>query len=406
MRGTPFLIVFLALILTPTVPAASQEPGTVQQKPADPQSKPDSKPKPGDGSNVLILKSPEMPAQPRFTPELRAVDLEKRKQVDPTTKMHLIQLMDAEFGHVRKYIPLGDKTLAIDPQGRVTPSDVSLFQLTQTRGLAAKVGDKVQITNVVFHEKSIFFEINGGPKKKTRWYQHVSVGVGGAGGGITPINGEEDIATGAAFTLQFNKQVPEMTLDDLKKLVSPVIDFSTKSAVEVFSDTLPPKIRDAIKKHEVLVGMNRDMVIMAKERPDQKVRERDEKGKEYEEWIYGKAPQDVVFVRLVGDEVTMVKTAKPGGQVLVKTEKEVDVKDGVVSLAALQAGASPEEAAHQADEPQQPVRKPTLRRDGEQPDPTLKLPSTTGAGQGQPPHPPEPDWGTGGKPQEAQKPPQ
>lgn len=387
------------------IPASGQDTAAGQPKPADPQTKPDSKGNASDSSNVLILKAPEMPSQPQFTPELRAVDLEKRKPVDEATRMHLIQLMDAEFGHVRKYIPLGDKALVIDPQGRVTPNDVSLFQQIQARGAAAKVGDKVQITNVVFHEKSIYFELNGGPKKKTKWYQHISVGVGGSGGGVTPINGEEAQPTGAAFTLQFSKQVPDMTLDDLKKLLGPVIDFSSKSAIEVYTETLPPKIRNAIKNHEILVGMNRDMVIMAKDRPEQKVREKDDKGKEYEEWIYGKLPQDVVFVRLVGDEVTMVKIAKVAGQVIVKTEKEVDVKDGVASLAALQANPSPQDAARQPEEPQQPTRKPTLRREGEQQEPSLQLP-TSGPAQQQPGHPAEPDWGTGGKPQDPQKDPQ
>ncbi len=407
-RCTLFTVALLALAMARPVLAAVQDPASNQTKSTDPQAKPDSqaqpdsKTKPADSSNVLILKSPQMPVQPQFTPELRAVDLEKRKDVDNATKMHLIQLMDAEFGHVRKYIPLGDKALVIDPQGRVTPADANLFQQIQARGAAAKVGDKVQITNVAFHEKSIYFELNGGPKKKTKWYQHISVGVGGSGGGITPINGEEAQATGAAFTLQFSKHVPEMTVADLKKLLSPVIDFSEKSAVEVYSETLPPKIRDAIKKHEILVGMNRDMVIMAKDRPEQKVREKDDKGKEYEDWIYGKVPQDVVFVRLVGDEVTMVKISKVAGQIVVKTEKEVDVKDGVASLAALKAGASREEATH-PEETQQPARKPTLRREGEQPEPSLQLPSS---GQSQQGHPAEPDWGTGGKPQDQQKPPQ
>src|SRR5262245_28918833 len=373
-RCNPFFFVFLALILALPALALGQDPVAGQAKPADPQAKTDSKAKPGDNPNVLILKAPEMPAQQQFKPELWAVDLEKRKQVDQATRIHLIQLMDAEFGHVRKYIPLGDKALVIDPQGRVTPTDVALFQQTQSRGTAAKVGDKVQISNVVFHDKSIYFEINGGPKKKTKWYQHISVGVGGSGGSVTPINGEEDRPTGAAFTLQFAKPVPEMTLDELKKLLSPVIDFSEKSAIEVYTETLPPKIRDAIKNHEVLVGMNRDMVIMAKDRPQQKVREKDDKGNEYEEWIFGKLPQDVVFVRLVGDEVTMVKIAKVAGQVIIKTEKEVDVKDGVASLAALKAGASPEDAAREQQEPEQPAHKPTLRREGEQAEPTLQLP--------------------------------
>jgi hypothetical protein len=401
-RCTPFCLACLALALAAPLLAFGQEQAPSRPKSADPQTTPDSKDKPRDNSNVVILKAPEMPAQPQFKPELRAVDLEKRKQVDEATRMHLIQLMDAEFGHVRKYVPLGDKTLVIDPQGRVTPNDVSLFQLTQARGTAAKVGDKVQVTNVVFHEKSIYFEINGGPKKKTKWYQHISVGVGGGGGSVTPINGEEAQPTGAAFTLQFGKPVPEMTLDELKKLLSPVIDFSEKSAIEVYTETLPPKIRDAIKNHEVLVGMNRDMVIMAKDRPEQKVREKDDNGKEYEDWIYGKLPHDVVFVRLVGDEVTMVKIAKVAGQVIVKTEKEVDVKDGVASLAALKAGASAQEASRHEEEPQQPARKPTLRREGEEAEPTLQLPTN---GQNQPAHPAEPDWGTGGKPAEKQPPP-
>jgi len=392
---------FLALALAALNLAASQGPAYGQTQSSAPQPQGDGRSKPAD-SNVLILKSPEMPQQPQFTPELRAVDLEKRQRLDETTKRHLIQLIDAEFGHSRKFIPLGDKSLVIDPQGRVTPSDASLFQQTQAHGTAAKVGDKVQITNVVFHEKSIYFEVNGGPKKKTKWYQHVSVGVGGAGGGVTPINGEETTtATGAAFTLQFSKPVPEMTTDDLKRLMSPVLDFSEKTAAQVFSETLPPKVRDAIKKHEVLVGMNRDMVLAAKDRPEQKVRERDEKGNEYEDWIYGKAPQDVIFVRVVGEEVTMVKIAKVGGQVVTKTEKEVDVKDGVASLAALKASTSPEEAAQQPEEPKQPTRRPTLRREGEQPEqPSLQLPAD---GQTQRPrHPDEPEWGTGGKPGENQ----
>ena len=123
-----------------------------------------------------------------------------------------------------------------------------------------------------------------------------------------------------------------------------------------------------MKKHEVLVGMNHDMVVMAKDRPPQKVREKDEKGKEYEEWIYGAPPQDVVFVRFNGDEVVQVKTAKIGGQITVKTEKEVDVKDGVPTLAALKSSNNPQDVSG-APQPDQPTHKPTLKRPDEQPDP-------------------------------------
>jgi hypothetical protein len=150
------------------------------------------------------------------------------------------------------------------------------------------------------------------------------------------------------------------------------------------------------------------MVVMAKDRPPQKVREKDDKGKEYEEWIYGAAPQDVVFVRFVGDEVVQVKTAKIGGQIIVKTEKEVDIKDGVPTLAALKSSTSPQDVSG-APQPDQPTHKPTLKRPGEQPDPMVQQGNAQQgnvqqgsvqqggpAGQ-QPPQQEEPQWGTHGK---------
>ena len=58
----------------------------------------------------------------------------------------------------------------------------------------------------------------------------------------------------------FDRYVPELGPQQLKDLLRPVFDFNAKSAVEAYLDTLPLKVRDAIKAHHVLVGMNRDMV--------------------------------------------------------------------------------------------------------------------------------------------------
>jgi hypothetical protein len=197
------------------------------------------------------------------------------------------------------------------------------------------------------------------------------------------------------LTLEFKKHVPEMTGAELKELLRPVLDFSVKTAAEVFVETFPPKIRDAIKRHEVLVGMNHDMVVMAKERPPQKVRDKDDKGKDYEEWIYGTPPQDVVFVRFVGDEVTLVKIAKVGGQMIVKTEKEVEIQDGVPTLAALKASESPQDVT--APQQGQPAHRPTLKRPGEEPDPMTQA-QQKAADNNQAPPQDEPQWGTHGKP--------
>jgi hypothetical protein len=336
----------------------------------------------------------QKPSEPE-KPHLKPVDLEKRDALNEGTKMQLIRLLDAEFVHTRKYFPVGDKSIIIGTDGLVKPGDAVLYRMCQTMGAAARVGDRVQITNVVFKEKSIYLEINGGPKKKTKWYQHVQIsGMGGSTGGVDPNQAQP---TGAALTIDFPKHVPEMTGEELHQILSPVLDFSVKTAAEVFADTLPPKIKEAVKKHEVLVGMNHDMVVMAKDRPPQKVREKDDQGHEYEEWIYGQPPQDVVFVRFIGDEVTQVKVAKVGGEMIVKTQKEVDIKDGVPTLAALKASDSPQD--EKADQqPQGPTHKPTLKRPDEQPDadaPQSNRKASTA------PAADEPQWGTNGSQQPA-----
>lgn len=397
-RALPFLVLAFMVVSLAAQEQQAQKPPT---KPADP--------------DVLVLKAPPPPPdQPAQKPALRAADLQQREKLDEHTKMKLVQLLDAEFVHTRKYLPLGDKSTVITPEGAVKPGDAVLFQAIQAHGAAAKVGDKVQITNIVFHEKSVYVEVNGGPKKKTKWYQHITIS--GMGGSAAPLDSNQAQPTGAAVTLQFDKYVPEMTGEELQKLFSPVLDFSVKSAAEVYIDTMPPKIREAMKKHEVLVGMNKDMVIMAKDRPQSKAREKDANGKEYEEWMYGTPPQDVVFVRFAGDEVTQVKIARVGGQVVVKNQKEVDVKDGVVSLASLQASSSPQDVKPEGTQPQAPARRPTLRREGEQPDPALRNAPPAGSAQSpQSPQAPsnpseEPQWGTDKKGDtsspDGQKPPQ
>jgi len=137
----------------------------------------------------------------------------------------------------------------------------------------------------------------------------------------------------------------------LKDLLRPVFDFDSKSPVEAYLETVPPKVKEAIKNHYVLVGMNREMVTYSKGRPPKKHREK-EGDIEYEEWIYGEPPKDVDFVRFVGDEVVRVETMKVGGEKIVRTEKEIDLKPAVASA--------------KAEEEAKPVNAPTLRRPGEE----------------------------------------
>jgi hypothetical protein len=118
-------------------------------------------------------------------------------------------------------------------------------------------------------------------------------------------------------------------------------------------ETVPPKVKEAIQKHQVLVGMNREMVTYAKGRAEKKIREKDGET-EYEEWIYGEPPKDVEFVRLVGNEVVQMKIMKIDGERILRTQKEVDL-------------GAPQAAVVEAEKtPIGPTHRPTLKRPGEE----------------------------------------
>jgi hypothetical protein len=322
---------------------------------------------------VPILASAEDPK----TPSPDAPKISKQ------TRFDVIHAFNAELVYLRTPFPMGRTGLRLQ-DGALSPSGVELDQLMQMWGPAAKAGDQARITEVVIKDKFIHFEINGGPVHRQKWYQHISVG--GAGGDV-PIAPSDAGANprGSFVDLYFDKYVPEMTAPQLKELLWPVFNFQAKTAEEAYLETIPPKAKEAILKHEVLVGMNRDMVIHSVGRPPKKIREKKEEN-EYEEWIYGEPPHDVEFVRLSGDEVIRVETMKVSGEKVVRNEKEVEIQTKV--------------AAADEPAPERPASAPTLRRPGEdlpQVDPTVvKVPVGHKGGS---PAPGTPGPGSGPGPQ-------
>jgi hypothetical protein len=267
-------------------------------------------------------------------------------------RMELIRTFNADRVYIRTQFPMGKVGLTLK-DGKVSPNGEKLQQLLALWGPSVKPGDLALVTKFDIRNDRIHFEINGGPVKKTKWYQHVQVGVNGVGGtpgGQTdPINNPR----GSYVDLIFDHHVPDLTVEQIKQLLWPVFDFDSKSPMEAYLQSVPPKVKEAIENHQVLVGMNREMVIYAKGRPDKKTREKDDQGYEYEDWIYGEPPHDVDFVRVMGDQVVRVETMKVGGQKIVRTEKEVDINGPTVASAA-------------AQKEDKPVKAPTLRRPGEE----------------------------------------
>jgi hypothetical protein len=97
-----------------------------------------------------------------------------------------------------------------------------------------------------------------------------------------------------------------MKAAEVKKLLAPVLDFDRHSVTEIYSETLPPEIRKAIKDKHVVVGMDRDQVRMALGQPTHKERESID-GVDLEDWVYGIPPGKITFVTFNGDKVSKVK---------------------------------------------------------------------------------------------------
>jgi hypothetical protein len=300
------------------------------------------------------------------------------------TRIEIIRDFEMQLVYARTAFPMGYKGLKLK-DGTTIPNGEDLRQALTIYGPAIKPGDPVHISFVRIQNDHIHFEINGGPVRRKKWYQRIEID--GAGGPVNTGGGNPneslDNPHGSFVDLCFDHYVPEMTAKKLRSLLYPVLDFNARSKEQAYLDTVPPKVKEAILKHHVLVGMNTEMVVHAKGRPPKKVREKDGET-EYEEWIYGEPPQDVDFVRIVGDEVIRVETMKVDGQKLVRTEKEVILEQ-------------PEREAKQQQPDVRPPGAPSLRRPGEDSDdvpksadgpgaplpaPTMPVPTSPGPGTG------------------------
>ena len=297
-------------------------------------------------------------------------------KVSKETREQIIHAFNEELVYIRTSFPMGRTGLKLK-DGNVSPSGPELQHLMALWGPAAKPGDRARISDVQIKDNFIRFEINGGPLKKQKWYEHIQVVGANSTSPISPSDPSAN-ARGSFVDLYFDKYVPEVTGPELKLLLRPVFDFDAKNAVDAYLETVSPQVKDAIKNHHVLVGMNHEMVIYAKGRPPRKVRET-ANDVDYEEWIYGTPPQDVDFVRFVGDEVVRVETMKVDGEKIVRVEKEIDLGQSTVAK----------------KQEQRPANAPTLRRPGEEmPDSTPANPSSVPPIAPAPP-PSGPDSGPG-----------
>jgi hypothetical protein len=209
----------------------------------------------------------------------------------------------AEFAKSKVIFPRSKKPLDFLSNG--TYDREAWQKALLENGPAARVGDEIQVTRVLIEEKKILLEINGGMKSGRHWYDHVSVGMGG---GTSPVrtNQSSQATAGSNLALLFPKGVPSLTVNDIKAMLNPILDFSKHSATQNYVESLPEPIKKAIHDQRAVEGMNREQVLLAMGRPRNKSRETKD-GDEIEDWVYGEPPGKVTFVRFSDGKVVNIR---------------------------------------------------------------------------------------------------
>jgi hypothetical protein len=221
-------------------------------------------------------------------------------------KISLVRDLDAEYAKARTLIPRSKKALAVESNGTWNRSDWQ--KSAQTMGAAARLGDQVQITKVSLDGDKIVLELNGGLKSGHKWYDNVQIGMGSTG----PVNNRNRTPSlGTVIEVDFHKPMENLTSDDVKKILSPLLDFDKRTVTKVYTETLPPAMQSAIKQKRAIEGMDREEVTMALGHPDHKYRET-KNGVDTEDWIYGAPPGKITFVTFAGSKVVKVKEEYAG----------------------------------------------------------------------------------------------
>lgn len=231
----------------------------------------------------------------------------------------LVRNLADEQGFAHMALPVSP-ALTLKANGPLTPGPAEYLKLIYTKGQAAGLGDRVVITSITFKDDRIVMDLNGGPFVKHRFLRHIQLNDNNVVGNMM------DSATGSRITLVFPGPIPDISAPEVKSLLAPVIDFSVKTSQEAYANTLPAPIKASIDEHQILVGMNRRMVLASVGEPENKVREHagDDPSKPmFEDWIYGHVPQTVRFVRFEGDRVVRVEIAALGKPLEVHDKDEM-----------------------------------------------------------------------------------
>jgi hypothetical protein len=228
------------------------------------------------------------------------------KKLSREQKIELLRGLSAEWAIAKTELPMSKKPLPFDSVGG--PDREKWSEVKYKEGLAARVGDMVQITKVEVNDDSIKLEINDGSKKGSFWDR---VQIGGAAGQVPISRPKTNAAAGTSIEIKFPDSIEDIDSKGVKKMLASVLNFDKRTAVETYTESLPAPIQEAIKANKTIVGMDQEQVILAMGNIKNVVRTTVD-DVEYEEWIYGQPPGVMTFVKFQGSKVVEVREFAAG----------------------------------------------------------------------------------------------
>ena len=223
-------------------------------------------------------------------------------QISRDAKFEILRTVIAEQAAARIALPFGNDGVDIEDSGQVNKDKLSAD--IKKNGQSIETGKVVTVTEISFDDNKIQIELDGGGKNKKGFLDRIEVGVGSQ---TTPVTRDVRKAKGSKIVLRFAKKVPaDLTPDQLKQMLDPILDFNKHNFLKTGIDALPPEFQEAVKVKEARIGMDRSTVIMALGRPDKKVREKVE-GIDTEDWIYFQRGLRAQFITFEKDVVMRIR---------------------------------------------------------------------------------------------------
>ena len=226
-------------------------------------------------------------------------------QLSKDARISILSGMIATEGAARIPMPLGKTGVEISENGLVARD--KLQKEIADNGAAIDPGRVVSITAIEFNDKSIEFELDGGGSKKGGFLSNIQIGVGASNQGQTQRQ-QSAAARGSKVTLTFSGKVPkDLSVEQVKTLLNPVLDFTKQSLIRTGIEALPPEFQEAVRAKEARIGMDSNTVLLAMGQPNDRIREKNSEGVDQEDWIYNGRGRRMTFVTFENDVVVEVR---------------------------------------------------------------------------------------------------